>query len=369
MGSSWRGGFRVTGFVLWTAVAAQAGRIEWVPVGATGPHTIAGNEITLNSTSGMLVTLELRISNWDPDHDMNPGLGAYQATVDSAGYHNASGVSLAPLTTPSAAAGAFIIASRCTVNQQISQNGAACGFGLPQCPQGEFCVPNPDYILSCCNPILVLAVVTLNYEYGGVSSTGGSKADDGLSYYAGTLILEVPSGARGSYTIGLFNNPNNDFTFLLDAGGNPIPVTQLVPATIKIACSSAAMCSDGNPCTQDRCSGGTCSWNPLPAGTACSDGLLCTTSETCNASGVCQPGGTLCTGLPAATCDESLGCVGPGNFNGDEALDLADWMDFAVCLDGPGAATAPGCTPARMDGDADADLRDAALFFRFFTGP
>ena len=346
---------------------SQAGRVEWVPVSATGPHTINGNSIVLGNTSGMQVTLELHVSNWDPEHDNDPTLSAVQATLDSTGFNNGSGINIGPVTTPSPAAGAFIAVSRCTVGQQLSPLGVPCDIQA-DCPGGEFCVGNPAYIFDGFNPIPVLALGAPNYIYGAVAQVG-SRPDDANKYYAGTLILNIPATAKGTYTIGFYNDEFSNFTFMNNAVGEFIPVTQMIPALIKVPCTSGAACNDNNPCTFDRCTSGTCSSTARPVGFDCSDGLFCNGSEACNGAGVCLAGNPSCVGLPNAVCDESLGCVGPGNFNGDESLNLEDWFDFASCLTGPGIPGSSPCIPARMDNGTDVDLVDGAAFLNLFTGP
>ena len=87
------------------------------------------------------------------------------------------------------------------------------------------------------------------------------------------------------------------------------------------ACASGAClggpsvsCDDGNDCTSDSCSPGTgCLHANVPNGTGCSDGNACTTSDTC-AGGVCVGGapptcaddGNACT---LDTCSPIAGCV------------------------------------------------------------
>ncbi|MHC4445075.1 MAG: Ig-like domain-containing protein [Planctomycetota bacterium] len=65
-------------------------------------------------------------------------------------------------------------------------------------------------------------------------------------------------------------------------------------------------CEDGDPCTTDSCSNGTCNYANAPNGTACEDGNPCTT-DTCN-NGTCSnhinvPNGT--------TCEDGDPCTGP----------------------------------------------------------
>ena len=80
-------------------------------------------------------------------------------------------------------------------------------------------------------------------------------------------------------------------------------------------CLAEGACDDGNACTLDSCDSGTgtCLNLPLPAGTACLDGLVCNGNEACNASGQCVAGsplscddGDLCNGTES--CDAVLGC-------------------------------------------------------------
>lgn len=345
--------------------SAIAGRLAWVPVSATGSHTINGNDITLIGANQQ-VTLELRVSNWDPDLDGTPTLGAFQGTVDAGGYSNGIGTSLTPVTAPSVSAGAFIAASRCTVGQQAPPTGAAC-IGPADCP-GEFCAPNPAYVFTGFSPFLVLATVTPYYEFGGVAGVG-SKTDNGTVWYGGTLVLNVPTGAKGDYVIGFFNDVHNNYTFMNDATGLLIVVTEPIPATIKVGCGSNADCEDNNPCTIDRCGvAAICTNNPRPAGFACEDALFCNGVETCDGAGACISPGAACSGLPSSTCDEILGCVGPGNFNGDPLINLEDWINFSGCLNGPGIVTPGSCIRARFDVGNDVDLVDSAAFLNVFTG-
>ena len=65
--------------------SGHAAEFEWVPVSATGVHAINGNTIVLTG-GGQQVSIDLRISGWDPDLNNDPLLGAFQATIDSDGY-------------------------------------------------------------------------------------------------------------------------------------------------------------------------------------------------------------------------------------------------------------------------------------------
>jgi len=58
----------------------------------------------------------------------------------------------------------------------------------------------------------------------------------------------------------------------------------------------------------------------------------------------------------------------PGDGNGDGSVDLADFVEFAGCLGGPGANTMDGCAHMDLNMDSQVDLRDTAMFQRGFTG-
>lgn len=59
----------------------------------------------------------------------------------------------------------------------------------------------------------------------------------------------------------------------------------------------------------------------------------------------------------------------PGDGNGDGLVDLADYVLFADCMDGPEVAAATGCEAFQLDPDADVDLADFAEFQSLFTVP
>jgi hypothetical protein len=77
------------------------------------------------------------------------------------------------------------------------------------------------------------------------------------------------------------------------------------------SCAADVDCFDGNPCTTDACSGGSCRSTAVADGSPCADGSVCNGAETCR-GGVCTAGATLdcddgdaCT---ADTCAAATGC-------------------------------------------------------------
>ncbi|MCH8148575.1 MAG: hypothetical protein IH987_11360 [Planctomycetes bacterium] len=203
---------------------------EWVPVASSGPGTIVGNEITLPS-GGQTVTLDLQLSGWGGTL-FAPELAAYQATVDSDGYTSGTGDPLNPLGWPlTPLDGAFQGNMRCTVNQLINPNGSEC-VSAGDCPEGELCLSNSAWVFAGLSDLPALVVSSLNYSWGS-ALLAGSQADGGGTYDGGTLIIEVPSGARGTYTIDFLDSP--EVTFMTDAGGAPITPIETIPALISLS--------------------------------------------------------------------------------------------------------------------------------------
>lgn len=67
---------------------------------------------------------------------------------------------------------------------------------------------------------------------------------------------------------------------------------QLLPVTA--ACSAPADCNDGNPCTDETCTAGFCSYTDH-VGTCADDGNACT-SDVCNSGTCTHPGNGTCAG-------------------------------------------------------------------------
>ncbi|MCH8147115.1 MAG: hypothetical protein IH987_03865 [Planctomycetes bacterium] len=343
------------GIILIWNFPAQAAEFEWVPVSASGTHTINGNTIVLVG-GGQEVTIDLRLSGWDADMNGDPLLGAFQVTVDSSGYNSGAGAALNPLGWPdSPEDGAFQILNRCTVNLLPDPNGQPCV--LQSDCSGEACVSNLDWVFFGLTAISAVATGTLDYEFASAAQTGGAS-DNGTSSYGATIILDVPANAAGAYTIGFVDNPNQ--TFMRDANAGPINGIILTPIIISIACATDPDCDDGSACTDDVCNpdqtcsnsnnfddalfccdpatgsttplddGNECTDNvcdpatgvvthpPLPSGTVCGSPAAdaCDAQDTCDGAGVCvdraAPMGTACGDPSASECDNPDSCDGTG---------------------------------------------------------
>ncbi len=367
--------------VVWSAWShAQGAEFFIKPISSTGLHVITGNEIVLDGP-GQVVTLEVRLDNWIQIPDVgactngsqcsvlaqdcavgpcvqhNGFLGAYQVRVDEAGYQGI----LSPVLLPA--------------DQLID-------------------ISNPEYVFFGLAGIAAADTSTDSYAYGAlVLNPAQAPVFPGTDRYGGTLQVNVPAGAIGTFTIGFVIASVE--TFMLDSGG--VNVTPLVttPAIITIACQSNADCNDNNACTTDVCNlDDTCSntpnfdanlfccnpvsgsltiiddgnectvgvcdaasgaviQQPRPAGTVCGNPAqgACDAQDTCDLLGVCvdraQPAGTACGDPTNTDCNNADTCDGGGvclaNIEpvgvacGDPTItdcDRADTCDGAgTCLD------------------------------------
>jgi hypothetical protein len=176
--------------------------MAWQPVSATGAYTITDNEIVLDG-GGQEVTIELQLSGWTPSL-----LEQYEAQVDSSGYDNGIGVPLTPLGWP-------------TNNED--------GAFIDQA--------HPDYVFSGVTSMPAWVLTTMDYRWGSIIVFDPPVPDGGGIYYGATLILVVPPGANGTYTIDF--GPNPDYTRMKDGANQPIEPLNLVPGTITVIPSGA----------------------------------------------------------------------------------------------------------------------------------
>ncbi|MBN4058842.1 hypothetical protein JYU10_00065 [bacterium AH-315-J04] len=330
---------------------------DLVPIGSTGTvSSLVGNDIVIPG-GGVVVELELRISDWAATGD--GGLLAVQATIDGTGYCSGTGDPLNPLGYPGAPVVACPQGSGCpvdgaTCNQGGFINKLACAFSanagdpcqvIGDCP-GGVCAGNPLYVLDTFNPIDALAFPGLNYEYVGVSQAG-AVPDVGLSEMFGTLLVEVPAGAVGTYSINF--SADTERTFNSDGTAKSFAVVNLNGATITITAGSC--CFNIGPVTTqcvDDVTQGACDGMTAPslfrANEACpaTGGLVpcpdCEQDSDCNDSNACTDD----------TCNAGTGiCSNDDNFAVEDCCNPADGSlttieDFDVC-------TVDSCDPQSGD--------------------
>lgn len=216
-----RQGHWVAGGVLALSVAspqAFAGAtVALQPVRASGAFSIIGEEIFLPS-GGQRVFIEVRLAGWGPQH-----LKTWQVNIDSSGYRNDTS-SIGPAV------------QSCTVNSQCVQafgSGSSCGVATPQgkiCEAGFQDTTRPDWIGL---DIALVDISTLNYRFGATGLQINFVEDPGGSRYCGTLVLDVPAGAAGTFVVGMVR----DETFMDDdtePNVQTIPIDLFVPARMTI---------------------------------------------------------------------------------------------------------------------------------------
>ncbi len=319
---------------------------DLVPIGSTGPvSSLAGNDIVIPG-GGVVVELELRISGWAATGD--GGLLAVQGTIDGTGYCSGSGDPLYPVGYPGAPVLACPQGNGCPVDGATCSQGGFIGkdacilsanagdvcFANAECP-GGLCVGNPNYLFDGFNPLAPVAFPGLNYEYVGVSQSG-SKADSGASEMFGTILVQVPAGAVGTYTINF--SADTERTFNSDGTAKSFAVVNLNAATITI--TSGSCCFNIGPGTTqcvDDVTAGSCAGLTAPtafrAGENCpaTGGLIdcpnCQVDNDCNDSNACT----------TDTCNAGTGvCTNANNFAVTNCCNPADGSvtvidDFDAC--------------------------------------
>ena len=119
------------------------------------------------------------------------------------------------------------------------------------------------------------------------------------------------------------------------------------PCTIDGQCVPEGMVNPANPCQVCDPASASDDWTGIAVGSACDDGLSCTTDTTCNADAECV--GT----LAADFCIIDGACLGAGAPDPtsacrvcDPAVDLADWSDVPqgnACDDGLACTSGTSC--------------------------
>jgi len=202
-------------------VPVQGAEVALVPVSATTPYSIDGNEITV-STGDTTVTLEIRIGGWDPDLDGHPELDICQVSLDASGYTSGSTGSLSVARIP------------CTTDDDC--------FTVSLCEDTGFCSirasafidsEHPNFAYFGMQAITAVDVSQPDFRYGAtVFMPGVGIADPGEAKYFGTLILDVSPDATGTFTVALRDDSG---TFLTGADGQRIEPLDFSPALITVA--------------------------------------------------------------------------------------------------------------------------------------
>lgn len=123
------------------------------------------------------------------------------------------------------------------------------------------------------------------------------------------------------------------------------------------------ICDDGNPCTTDYCDGTGCRTVPVTVGTSCADSNRCNGTETCNGSGVCRPGtAVICTVTDPCfsyACNPATGACDRTPLTGPTCSDGSVCTETDTCQSGVCIGT--GTKNCSDGNDCTDDACDAVL--------
>ncbi|UCE60006.1 MAG: hypothetical protein JSU63_21505, partial [Phycisphaerales bacterium] len=211
--------------------------IEWVPMTSTSVFEVDGNEIIIPEGEAQ-VTLHLKVSGWDPPQEGNLTAGDFHAVVDVAGYSSGLGAPLKPFGYPNMAEEGGFVANRVcspTLDFADADLFSNCDFHEDCPPSHPWCIDREDVLLRGQFGMAIRGQrpesLMLDYTWMSYVNRTDCAVDDGDPKYAGTLILDVPAEAAGTYTIGFLPGKQ---TMLYDCDHVPIPGGTLVPAQITV---------------------------------------------------------------------------------------------------------------------------------------
>ncbi len=244
------------GSVVWTAPVLggtpPTAIIKVVPVPAKvgsypGGTTIVGNELFAPS-GGFRAWFEVKLSNWDPNGDGSPALLVYQIKIDSSGYADADAPGDQPDLAPPGIPCTNDAAGDTLCRAAFGEAWAKCHSGTCKAgyntasgtdrPADNWCAPGG------CVPSDV-DVSTYSYRYYAVYSAPLIRSDGGIEYYGGTLVLDIPAGAIGTYTVNLMQPE----TFMADTSEPPNEIPTASATGFKVTIGGSGACcysSSGN---------------------------------------------------------------------------------------------------------------------------
>ena len=305
--------------------------------------TVVGNEIRLPK-GGVNVELEIIASGWG---GMGDEIVAIQAIIDPSGYLGANATpiqpyNLIPLGYPSIIGpGAFQTFRVCEVSRRDCNPGM-----IPCAPSEGACIFSPRFLFYPLGPDPIFYAFTfpLGSEYGIVADTiqPGCLVDPGpgtdpFDYgYVGTLILQIPSEAIGTYEV--FFREGIDWSFWLDCNALNVNLPQLISARITILDCDQDGVSDGQEV--DDGTAEDCDTNFVPDDCqAILDGAL----DDTDGDGTPDP----CDGCPNDPLKIEPGICGCGKVDSTAESDgdgVIDCLDLCPGVDD--SVFAPGCIAA-----------------------
>lgn len=262
--------------------------------------------VTLRNTGATAVT-NLYYARWsDPDQAY---CGASDYTTANDVVRQGPGItgSLVTATAGGVAVGigSFDPRARASVPSTISASTLASDWSAPTDPGGA--VDDTYIALTFYEPSLAAGASTtfeMFYVFGSTSVSAGTRFD---------ALAVPPCVGEGSACTAV------GVTGTCHSGGCCTGCwngAACLAGNLTTSCGArggvCAPCDDGNACTNDSCTAGTCAATPTPSGTYCDDGNACTSADVCTAVGTCTGSALACDdGLACTsdTCDPTVGCV------------------------------------------------------------
>ncbi len=188
----------------------------------------------------------------------------------------------------------------CTTDSCDGKGGCNHAIGSAHCVIGGACVAadakNPNNPCQSCQPT----------KSKTAWSNNNDSCDDGVA----CTHSDVCSGGTCGGTAYVCNDGKGCTTDTCDGkGGCSYPVAA-GNCLINTSCYANGATNPANSCEQCAAATSQTKWSAKSAGTACNDGLSCTTGDACNAEGQCVGSLAGCTALACetASCTED-GCL------------------------------------------------------------
>jgi hypothetical protein len=226
------------------------------PVGATMPHRIHQNEITMLMGGGQ-VTLEVQVAGWDSDLNGSPLLGSYAAEINSASFSDVLSIGGLP----------------CAGSTDCYLSAACLPSGVCAATAAAYIDPfHPNNVFAGLQPFTLVTFADPDVDYSAfLTGTWTGVVDPGHAAYAATLILDVPPGATGTYTVGFTADTTmaSEFNQAIQGANDRVPAViriiedcnaNGVPDDIDIANGTSDINGNGAP---DECEFGVPDVEPL----------------------------------------------------------------------------------------------------------
>ena len=319
-------------------IESSVAELSMIPVSSTGAYSVAGNEVTIQP--GERVTFDIYLADWDFGGDGSPALRGYNVEIPAPGFGSGTLGRLSPPTAPCLGTGDCVdlfggvclnSGGDCLASADCPAGGGRVCNSLSTCAGVGRClgyfinIHRPDFVFYS---LPALASVSSSYSIKfNAHLLVGSAPDPGFPAYLGTLALEAPAYARGTFTI----QPEPSF---LDENSGFISPVRVVPVRITVAdpCAGLNSCSGHGSCVGED----TCACDAGWSEEDCSR-PNCEDLDNCSGNGACV-GPDLCTcdsGWDGIDCSTEVSgcCFADGS---------CQIVPISECVD-PGAVRVPAC--------------------------